>query len=468
MSWTIQYTIDPVDTDSLWDEIEAETAITKALEDIRVYGTGANNTTVQFDLELLGAEITALDAVVLAHAGTPPTVYDLLCLTCFEHIHDTGLIAPRDCPFCGCLDCLVEFSALAKKSNIVYVDAYRTDAYLPDGTELRPYKTYYDAVVTITDNSPTNRYVIKILGKTTEPDLDLPIKSCVFIEGYEMQASVIKVQPLRSLIWDARDGEGQDNGYTAAKDVTISRTDYSTTDLIKILRTTITPADNWCIFEIINSSIRGDVVFHGKGMSRDYFQVYNSVFLAGTLDIKNCYTLYHGVSSWGNSKCVADNPTYDYYGYGCYYFSESSQFYGTTHIETIGAGDGLYAMLVGSCIQGATTIDKVANSSLYLEYDSVSRPQALTETGNPTHIPLTKAITIDNDSNVSGGTVKDALNTLLDGVVQSDVILAGETPVDDDVSGWADKDKGHGIGTTSREFYMVKRGTTVKWMEMTV
>jgi len=47
-----------------------------------------------------------------------------------------------------------------------------------------------------------------------------------------------------------------------------------------------------------------------------------------------------------------------------------------------------------------------------------------------------------------------------------DVNLAGETPVDSDVSAWADGDRGHGIGTTGREFYMIKRGTTVKWVEM--
>jgi len=49
---------------------------------------------------------------------------------------------------------------------------------------------------------------------------------------------------------------------------------------------------------------------------------------------------------------------------------------------------------------------------------------------------------------------------------QADVTLAGTEPVDADVSGWAAGDRGHGIGTTAREFYMVKRGTAVKWTEM--
>lgn len=88
-------------------------------------------------------------------------------------------------------------------SHIIYVDAHRVDSYTPDGTEYKPYKTYFDAVSSITDNSVNNRYVIKILGKTIEPDSDLPVKACVFVEGYQIQGSVIKVQPGRSLIWDA-------------------------------------------------------------------------------------------------------------------------------------------------------------------------------------------------------------------------------------------------------------------------
>lgn len=49
---------------------------------------------------------------------------------------------------------------------------------------------------------------------------------------------------------------------------------------------------------------------------------------------------------------------------------------------------------------------------------------------------------------------------------KSDIALAGETPVDTDVVSWANGDRGHGIGTTGREFYMVKRGTTVKYVEL--
>lgn len=49
---------------------------------------------------------------------------------------------------------------------------------------------------------------------------------------------------------------------------------------------------------------------------------------------------------------------------------------------------------------------------------------------------------------------------------QPDVTLAGATPVDSDVSAWSDGNRGHGIGTTGREFYMIRRGTSVKYVEM--
>lgn len=49
---------------------------------------------------------------------------------------------------------------------------------------------------------------------------------------------------------------------------------------------------------------------------------------------------------------------------------------------------------------------------------------------------------------------------------QTDVSLAGITPVDADVTAWADGDRGHGIGTGGREFYMIKRGTAVKYTEL--
>ena len=297
--------------------------------------------------------------------------------------------------------------------TMLYVDAHRTDSYTPNGTKYQPYKTYYDAISSILDNSQTKRYIIKILGKTTEPDSDLPIKNCVFVEGYQMQGSVIKVQPGRSLIWDAQDGSGQENGYSGFKDLTISRTDYSTTDLIKVLRTTVTPADNWCIFELSGCNIRGDVKFYGKGMGRDYFQVYNTVFLAGNLDIKNAYVLYHGVSTWGNSYITVDNPTYDYYGYGSYYITESCQFYGTTIAKTVST-DGLYVSCASSLLQGATTIEKFAGSTLYADFDAVSYPNTLTLTGNPTLSRLTEGEAIKNDSSVTGDTVKDALDNLIE------------------------------------------------------
>ena len=50
--------------------------------------------------------------------------------------------------------------------------------------------------------------------------------------------------------------------------------------------------------------------------------------------------------------------------------------------------------------------------------------------------------------------------------LQADIILAGEDPDDGDVITWSDGDRGHGIGTTGREFYMVKRGTSVKYVEL--
>lgn len=49
---------------------------------------------------------------------------------------------------------------------------------------------------------------------------------------------------------------------------------------------------------------------------------------------------------------------------------------------------------------------------------------------------------------------------------QADVTLAGVAPVDADVAGWAADDRGQGIGTGGREFYMVKRGTSVKYVEL--
>ena len=62
--------------------------------------------------------------------------------------------------------------------------------------------------------------------------------------------------------------------------------------------------------------------------------------------------------------------------------------------------------------------------------------------------------------------VKTYVNNVTGGIIQADVNLAGATPVDADVSGWPDGGKGHGIGTDSSEWYMIKRGTTVKAVEM--
>ena len=310
--------------------------------------------------------------------------------------------------------------------HIIYVDAHRVDTYTPDGTKYKPYKTYFDAISSITDNSVDKRYVIKILGKTTEPDSDLPIKACVFVEGYQMQSSVIKVQPGRSLIWDAQDGSGQESGYTGFKDITISRTDYSTTDLIKVLRTTVTPVSNWCIFELSGCSIRGDVIFYGKGVGRDYFQVYDTVFLAGNLDIKNAYIIYHNIATWGNSYVTSDSAGYKLGDYDCYYIVESSQFYADSIIKTLGASDGLWAGAVNSALQGAVTIDKFAGSILSVDFDSPSYPNNLTLTGNPTLSRLTEGESIKNDSSVTGDNVKEALDNL-DSIKLEDAPSDGKT-----------------------------------------
>jgi len=328
-------------------------------------------------------------------------------------------------PYTGRRQKMLDNSFLTN-STIIYVDGYRTDSYTADGSEYKPYKTYFDAVSSINDNSITKRYVIKILGKTVEPDSDLPIKTCVFVEGYQMQSSVIKVRPGRSLIWNAQDGSGQEDGYTGFKNITISRTDYSTINLIKVLRTIITPLSNYCVFELSGCNIRGDVIFHGKGMARDYFQVYDTVFLAGNLDIKNTYVLYHGVSTWGNSYITVDNPVYDYSGYGSYYIIESSQFYGTTIAKTVGATDGLYLSCVGSFLQGATTIEKFTDSSLYADFDSISYPNSLTLIGNPILSHLTEGESIKNDSSVAGDTIKEALDNLISDVYTNTIELQAD------------------------------------------
>lgn len=49
---------------------------------------------------------------------------------------------------------------------------------------------------------------------------------------------------------------------------------------------------------------------------------------------------------------------------------------------------------------------------------------------------------------------------------QADVNLAGVAPVDADVAGWTAGDRGMGIGTGSRLFFMYKQGTAVKYVEL--
>lgn len=66
-----------------------------------------------------------------------------------------------------------------------------------------------------------------------------------------------------------------------------------------------------------------------------------------------------------------------------------------------------------------------------------------------------------NDSRLPTASEKTEIGRL-----QPDVALAGVAPVDADVSGWSDGDRGQGIGTGGREFYMVKRGTAVKYVEL--
>lgn len=76
------------------------------------------------------------------------------------------------------------FSKMKYATNVLYVDNKRTDTYTEIGTYNLPYKTIMAAMDSITDNSSTNRFCIKIATGAAYTEALAINKDFVTLEGY--------------------------------------------------------------------------------------------------------------------------------------------------------------------------------------------------------------------------------------------------------------------------------------------
>ena len=75
-------------------------------------------------------------------------------------------------------------AALSQNTNTIYVDNKRTDTYTEAGTYIYPFKTITAAMNSITGNSSTNRFVIKIATGDIYTETLAINKDFVTLEGY--------------------------------------------------------------------------------------------------------------------------------------------------------------------------------------------------------------------------------------------------------------------------------------------
>jgi hypothetical protein len=83
----------------------------------------------------------------------------------------------------------LSLDAYGQPTKSIYVDGYRSDNYVADGSVFRPYKTITAALAAITDNSSLNRYELNVAAGTYNEQLTL--KSYVSISGASRMSTII-------------------------------------------------------------------------------------------------------------------------------------------------------------------------------------------------------------------------------------------------------------------------------------
>jgi parallel beta-helix repeat protein len=314
-------------------------------------------------------------------------------------------------------------------TNIIYVDNKRTANYTESGSIDRPFRTIQSAVNSITGNTSTNAFVIKLLNSRYTETLTLN-KDWLELTGDSCGYTVL----------------------TGAIAITSVQTRFSN------LRTsgavTLNIPNNWKL-EVINCQTSPSGAWNitaSAPTGNEYFQVFGGSWFA-PLTVTG---LYDGLFAWmmpttiSGSACII-NLNHSWLQL-CGGDLESCTFNLTNGTE----------MYVGSTFGGNVKANVGTGTTLYTDdtFHSIA-----TIAGLGTTVRTVTASNIANDSTRTGASVKDVLDGL--SFVKGTINLAGVTPVDADVATWADGSVGIGIGTGGKVFHLVKVGTAVKSVEMT-
>jgi len=115
MATTYDYDKSPVNIQKLKLEILEDETIVKTLNEI-TYNVGEepNDLHITFNSALDGGEETALDSLVAAHDGNPPTLYSRYCRCCGSYLEIPGIVVPTTCPCCDMMGCLTDTADMAE------------------------------------------------------------------------------------------------------------------------------------------------------------------------------------------------------------------------------------------------------------------------------------------------------------------------------------------------------------------
>jgi hypothetical protein len=256
-------------------------------------------------------------------------------------------------------------------TNVLYVDNKRTDVYTENGSITKPFKTIQSANDAITGNSVTNRFVIKIATGNYYSDILTLNKDFTTLEGYGetvLSGAITITSP-----------HVRFTNLKIISSVTLSLTNHFLLEVVDC-------AVNTGVWNITATAPLGDEWFQISGDATIWKSNINATGITGVASIAGGY--FEGVQTYTN----------------CWVELMGFETWGTINLEadteaTIGA---------------VLPIDAIVNlkSGAILNADSsFISGITLNNTGGTLNL-TTKASGVNNDSSVTGDTVKDALETL--------------------------------------------------------
>jgi len=287
-------------------------------------------------------------------------------------------------------------------TQIRYVDGARVDSYVEDGSDMKPFKTVQSAINSISDASNSKKYLVDI--KTGVYLEDLAIKAYVSLRGESKETTKISGTHLASF---------NTGGRIKIKDLTLGGT----------LTFDKPSGVSQGVAVWLDSIWADDVIVSFRG-ANDYFQIINNCMF-DSLTHHSSHVLLR------DSLVMGDLSTDDV---GLEFPDPTYGDSGTRNISNCGCSNTSVAgnswlEIHNSQMWGTLTSNGVSS---YLNYDTTSAPENPSSviSLNSGNISITThASALQNDSSVSGNTVKDALDNCLvkNGISGSFVTVDGKT-----------------------------------------